>query len=83
MPIKIDYKKSVLKDLKNIGNPVAKRLVDKLETELSTNPDKGIPLHGEFKGLFKLRIGDYRIIYAKSKERVLILRIGHRSTVYR
>jgi len=25
-----------------------------------------IPLKGEFKGLFRLRIGEYRVIYAKT-----------------
>jgi addiction module RelE/StbE family toxin len=42
-----------------------------------------VPLKGEFKGLYKLRIGEYRVIYAKTdKEAILVLRIGHRSKVY-
>ncbi len=59
-------KKSVFKDLKRIGVPVARRIISQLETILRENPDKGIPLKGEFKGLFRLRIGEYRVIYAKT-----------------
>ena len=82
MPAKIEYKASVLRDLKKIGKPEAKRIVDNLEKALSADPDCGLALKGDFAGLFKLRIGDYRVIYAKTKEGVLILRIGHRKNVY-
>ena len=45
-------------------------------------PRAGEALLGEFKGLFKLRIGDYRVIYTLVEGDVLVLRIGHRSRVY-
>lgn len=80
--MKIQYKASVLKDLLKIGMPASKRIVDKLEKDLKENPDKGIPLKGEFEGLFKLRIGDYRVIYTKRREGPLILKIGPRKNVY-
>jgi mRNA-degrading endonuclease RelE of RelBE toxin-antitoxin system len=35
------------------------------------------------KGYFKLRIGDYRVVYSKKQDAVLILRIRNRSKVYR
>ncbi len=38
----------------------------------------GESLHGEFAGLFKLRVGDYRIIYALTGSDALMLRIRHR-----
>ena len=50
---------------------------------LSGNPDTGEPLRGEFSGLFKYRVGDYRVIYAKISDGILVLRIGHRKDVYR
>ena len=31
---------------------------------------------------YRLRIGDYRVIYAKTRDGVLVLRIGHRKNVY-
>ncbi len=40
-------------------------------------------MHGEFAGLFKFRVGEYRVIYARiTKDRVLILRIRHRGKAY-
>jgi len=83
LPIRIDYKASVFKDLKKIGMPAAKRILDNLEKELSKHPHKGTPLKGDFQGLFKMRVGDYRVIYTKTKTGILVLRIGHRSKVYR
>ena len=83
MASRISYKSSVAGDLRRIDKPTVRRLLDKLERVLSGNPGAGIPLTGEFRGLFKLRIGDYRIIYAKTPEGVLVLRIGHRKDVYR
>lgn len=63
--------------------PESTRIMDKLEKDLGKNPDKGEPLKGKFKGMFKLKVGDYRVIYKKAKDSVLILRIGHRKHVYR
>jgi mRNA interferase RelE/StbE len=54
-----------------------------IEDTLGTDPDIGEPLSGEFKGLFKYRIGEYRVIYARQSDSVLVLRIGHRRSAYR
>lgn len=42
-------------------------------------------LTGEFEGLFKLRVGDYRVVYELIHEEKLILihAIGHRRDIYR
>jgi mRNA interferase RelE/StbE len=80
---KILYKKSVQRDLKKPGKQEARRILDQLEADLSTKPDSYPVLKGEFAGLRKCRVGDYRIIYALMDESVLVLRIGHRREVYR
>lgn len=49
---------------------------------LGDNPDAGEALSGEFKSLYKLRVGDYRVIYAIVNGDILVLKIGHRSKVY-
>jgi len=82
LPYKIEYKSSVARDLKKLDKSVAKHILQQLETSLSENPNCGLPLKGQFKGLFKYRIGDYRVIYTMTREEVLILRVGHRSKVY-
>ena len=83
MTYKIRYKSSVSRDLKKISKPVVSRIIDKLETTLSQDPYTGKLLTGEFKGLYRLRVGDYRIIYSIFDDSVLILRIAHRKKAYR
>lgn len=80
--VRITYKNSVARDLKLIDKTRAKSLLDELEDSLNRNPDAGEPLKGEFRGLLKLRVGDYRVIYARTGGGILVLRIGHRSKVY-
>ena len=83
MTYKITFKKSVAKDLKKIGLPESERILSKLTTELSVKADQLPELQGQFAGLRKYRVGDYRVIYAIIDESVLILRIRHRKDVYR
>jgi len=64
----------------------AKRLIKKaIEEKLMVDPLRfGKPLRRCLSGLFKLRVGNYRIIYqVKEKEViVVIVKIGHRREVY-
>ena len=82
MPPEIEYKASVERDLKKIDRKQTTRILDKIEDALRDNPDAGEALTGQYKGLFKLRVGDYRVIYAKTKIGVLIVRIRHRGKAY-
>ncbi|MEW5691720.1 MAG: type II toxin-antitoxin system RelE/ParE family toxin [Candidatus Hydrogenedentota bacterium] len=84
MVYKINYKKSVTKDLDKIDKRQCRRLLNKIEKELSLYPRKGKELVGDFKGLFSYRIGDYRIIYSIiSNNEILILRVAHGKEVYK
>ena len=77
------YKSSVKKDLKNIDREEVNRILDNIESKLSQNPHLGEPLSGKFKGLYKYRIGNYRVIYVIEGDEIWILKIGHRKHVYR
>ena len=83
MPGRIEYKSSVHHDLKNLDPHIARRILDELEAALTEDPDRGEPLTGRFRGLRRYRIGEYRVVDTKTKAGVLVLRIGHRSSVYR
>ena len=81
---RVEYKASVEKDLRRLGKQAAVRVVTRIEKSLVAEGRQGEPLTGEFIGLYKkLRIGDYRVIYARTEEGYLVLRIGHRREVYR
>lgn len=77
------YKKSVSKDLEKIDHSKQIRILNQIEKELSEHPEKGKRLTGTFDGFFRLRVGDYRVIYCLISAGVLILRIAHRKEVYR
>ena len=82
---KIVYKKSVRKDLKRISPDVRNILRRAIEEKLKIHPLRyGVPLRRTLKGLMKLRVGDYRIIYSIQKKTVLvsIIKLGHRREVY-
>ncbi len=83
MAYNIEYKRSALAELKKIDKGVVKRIIRQLETNLGEDPGCGSPLKGQFKGLFKYRVGEYRVIFSRTKGRVLVLRIGQRSKVYK
>ena len=80
---KVEYKASVAGDLDRLDRPVALRILTKIEKALAAEGRAGEPLAGEFAGLYRLRVGDHRVIYARTSEGYLVLRIGHRSDVYR
>ncbi len=83
MAYNILYKKSVTRDLKKLSKAEARRVLDRVEKELSKNAEVYPLLKGPFAGLRKFRGGDYRAIYAIIGADVVVLRIGHRREVYR
>ena len=83
MAFNIVYKKSVQRDLKKLPKAEADRILNEIEQELSKNADTYPVLKGQFTGLRKYRIGDYRVIYAILGDDCLVLRIGHRKEVYK
>ncbi len=83
MAYNIVYKKSVQRDLKKLSRAEAHRVLNQIEGELSKNADTYPVLKGQFAGLRKYRVGDYRVIYAILGDDVFVLRIGHRKDVYK
>lgn len=83
MAFEIFYKKSVYKDLKQITPQYRAVIMDKISRALSKIPPEGKALTGHLKGLNSYRSGDYRVIYAKTEQGILILRIMHRKEVYK
>lgn len=83
MNYKIAIKKSVIRDLKKIDNPNRDRILRKIENELPAKAETFPVLTGQFSGLRKFRVGDFRVIYTILKKTVLILRVRHRKDAYR
>jgi mRNA interferase RelE/StbE len=85
MPYRIELTHRAEKDLDRLPTDVKIRIIHKIET-LSENPrPHGVEkLSGE-EGFYRIRVGDYRVIYEIQDDviLVLVLRLGHRSDIYR
>ena len=73
-------------DLVSLNKLIAQRILKKLRWlaenfELIT-PE---PLTGQWQGWFKLRVGDYRVVYqfSRAEERIFVHLIKHRREVYK
>ncbi len=84
MSFSIKIKESALRALRKIPEADRGRIVEAID-RLATEPFAGGVLKGEFSGLRRLRVGQYRIVYEVSHQAltILIVRIGHRRDVYR
>jgi mRNA interferase RelE/StbE len=78
--------KPAVRELEQLDPPTAQRIVERLDW-LADNLDKIKPkaLSGKLRGLYKLREGDYRIIYQilRKENTILVHAIGHRGEIYR
>lgn len=71
----------VEEDFKKIDSSQQKYIVKTIKKKLFLEPDKiGKPLSGEFRGYWRLKVGDYRVIYKiiKNEIIVLVIKIGIR-----
>ena len=84
MAYSLRIKESAAKALQRIHKPDRIRLIEAID-RLRETPTAGGVLKGEFSGLRRLRVGQYRIIYEVIHEELLVLvvRIGHRREIYR
>ena len=84
MLFEIKYHSSVkAEDLHKIDRKQKDRIRKAIETRLMTAPHEyGEPLRKTLKGYWKLRVGEYRIVYRIDETRVIVLGIRHRKDVY-
>ncbi len=85
MPYTLKYHPSVkTDDLPSLNKDIKLRIRNAIETRLSVAPHEyGTPLRKTLRGYWKLRVGDYRVIFMIEDQRVLIIGIRHRKEVYR
>lgn len=70
-------------DLPRINVKMRERIRRAIESRLMTAPQKyGLPLRKSLGGYWKLRVGDYRIVFKVQREVVYVLGIRHRKKIY-
>ena len=88
MAWKIEFSAVVRKQLHTLDRPVQKKIVDYLKDRIEgcKSPRHfGEALSANRVGLWRYRVGDYRIICEIQEEKVvvLVLAIGHRREIYK
>ena len=80
----VRFKKPVAKDLRRIPNQDVQRILGRIET-LSENPRPGDFTRLSGLDKYRVRVSSYRILYQIEDNCLVIqiVRIAHRSTVYR
>lgn len=84
----VEYADTALTQLNKLDRQTARRIVDYMSgrvSELDDPRSRGRGLTGPLGGLWRYRVGDYRVIceVREAALRILVVRIGHRRRVYR
>jgi mRNA interferase RelE/StbE len=84
MPFTLRYHPDVRNiDLPLIDNKTKQRIRKAIDERLAVSPqDYGIPLRKTLKGYWKMRVGDYRVVFRVIENEIRILGIRNRKDVY-
>lgn len=79
---RIEVKPKAIKDLKNISKSEARKIIDgvlNLEKRLKGD----IKRLTKFTPEYRMRVGNYRVLFEVADKKIVIYRIKHRKEVYR
>ena len=84
MPFELRYHPAIAdEDIPGIPQNLRRRIAGAIESRLTQAPHQyGSPLRKTLNFYWKLRVGDYRVVYKIEGNVVLVLGIRHRKTVY-
>ncbi|MEL6748906.1 MAG: type II toxin-antitoxin system RelE/ParE family toxin [Pseudomonadota bacterium] len=81
-----EFSKKAEKQFLRLDDKIKSRIKKAVFEKLVINPQLAlIPLTGDKSGLYKFRVGDYRLLCSKNDEKlhVLVVKVKHRREVYR
>lgn len=81
MLFKIIWDEKAHDSLNKLEPSISRRIFKKVE-ELSENPFSRDIKRIKGSDDFRLRVGDYRVIFSIEKEIIIILKVGHRKSIY-
>jgi mRNA interferase RelE/StbE len=85
---RVEIHRDAVRDLRKLGADTESRVLRYLRERIAGSADprrSGHALTGDRQGLWRYRVGDYRIVAAIEDDRfvVLVVTVGHRRDVYR
>lgn len=82
-PYRIEWLDEAKADVRRLDRPTAMRIFDGILHYARTGGGDVAPLHGDMAGSFRLRLGDYRVLFALQDNVMRIFGVRHRSEAYR
>ncbi len=80
---RVFYTKTAVKDIQKLDSVSKKKIKRKIEGFSRKPFFYARKLIKYSLGSYRWRIGDYRIIFDIDKDKIIVLRIGHRREIYR
>jgi mRNA interferase RelE/StbE len=81
MSLAIVWDKKARSELDKLEIDIARRIILKVKT-LSENPFSMDVKRLQGRDDFRLRVGDYRVIFSIEGNNLFVLRVGHRKNIY-
>ena len=78
----VEFKPRAIKDLKVLPVAEYRRVVSKIEV-LQNNLDGDVKQLTNFTPEYRLRVGNYRVLFEIEDDKVIVYRIVHRKDAYR
>jgi len=82
MKYNIEFKPRAVKDLKNFPSRIQTRILARIE-EMSDNLSGDVKCLTDSTPEYRLRIGEYRVLFEIERNEIVIYRIRHRREAYR
>ena len=82
MKYKVEFKPKSLKDCKNIEKKKLKTIFSKIE-EMTDNLKGDVKKLTNFTPEYRLKVGDYRVLFETENDRIIIYRIRHRREAFK
>ena len=83
LPYRIDWLDDAKDDVRRLDRATALRVFDGILHYSRTGAGDVSALHGDLAGTFRLRLGDYRVLFIPEDSVMRIFGVRHRSEAYR
>jgi mRNA interferase RelE/StbE len=81
MPYSIEFSQHASRDLKSLSPDIARRVMKKILT-LQGGLRGDIKRMTNFRPAYRLRVGDYRVLFDVEGETIIVYRVRHRREAY-
>jgi mRNA interferase RelE/StbE len=85
VPYQVEFSRQADRQFRNLPPQIQQRLKSRIDSLAATPRPHGSEKLSGADQFYRIRVGDYRIVYAVEDNRLLVLvvKVGHRREVYR